>query len=213
MPFLASAIAISQLLNFSLDLLSRLLNTLGMSRSPDYRKAYRAAKRELASLLSQQQKIEKRLVVVRQSIQTLAALCEEKGFEVAPSEEADILLKNTAIADEIRNILKSEHPRWLRPGEVKGHLERLGHDMTKYNNPQATIQMVLKRMVESSAVEEDSDPEGKKIYRASGLLPMYGLEPTKPIIGRPSGGFARAFRKLDSDSKLDKARKDAFSGR
>jgi hypothetical protein len=136
-----------------------------MTRSPDYRKAYRAAKRELSQLLSDQERIEKRLVVVRQSIQTLAALCESKGIEVSPSDEADILLKHTALADEIRSVLKSAHPNWLRPSEVKAHLERLGHDLSRYTNPQATIQMVLKRIVESGNAEE-AQLEGKKVYRA-----------------------------------------------
>lgn len=112
---------------------------------------------------------------MRESIQTLAALCESKGIEIFPSEEADILLKNTALAEEIRNILNSEYPNQLRPGEVRDHLKRLGHDLDKYNNPQAAIQMVLKRMAESGEAEEGKSEDGKKIYSVVNMAAMYGL--------------------------------------
>ncbi len=133
--------------------------------SGHYRKAYEAAQRELLELISEQERIERRLVTVRKSIQTLAALCESKGEEVSPSAEAAYLLEHSTLADEIRIIVKAQYPDWSRPHEIKGELERLGHDLTKYSNPQATIQMVLKRLVESGEVCEMIDREGKKIYR------------------------------------------------
>ena len=44
-------------------------------------------------------------------------------------------------------------------------MERLGHDLSGYSNPQASVQMVLKRMVDSREVEEQANSEGKKEYR------------------------------------------------
>lgn len=173
-PRLASAIALSHMLKLSLTILSRLLIVLGMDSSPDYRKAYRAAKEELAHLLSEQQRIEKRLVVVRQSLQTLAALCESEGIKVSPSEQAGILLENISLAEEIRNILEPRALQWFRPAEVKDELQRLGHDLGKYKNPQATIQMVLKRMAKAGEVEEGSK-DGKKAYRSKKLW-IYGMK-------------------------------------
>jgi len=135
----------------------------------DYRETYQAAQRELAELLVQQQKIEKRIVTVRKSLQTLAELCEDEGVDVELSREAAYLLENTNLADEISVILKSVWPGYLRPHQVKRDLERLGHDLNKYRNPQATIHMVLKRMAESEEVQEGTIPEdGKKTYRITG---------------------------------------------
>jgi hypothetical protein len=136
-----------------------------MAKSSNYKKAYDTAKRELAQLLSQQEALAKRLVTVRESIQTLATLCESEGIIVVPSAEATHLLITVTLADEIRVILRATSPEWLRPAQVKGHLARLGHDLSKYQNPQATIQMVLKRMAESGEVEEMISNEGKKAYR------------------------------------------------
>ncbi|HEU0048092.1 MAG TPA: hypothetical protein VFQ43_10865 [Nitrososphaera sp.] len=137
-----------------------------MAPSSDYRKAYDSAKQELADLLAKQQEVAKRIVVVRQSLQTLATLCESEGVEINRSIEADYLLRHSTLADEIRTILNSVHPGYLRPHQIKTALERLGLDLTQYQNPQATIHMVLKRMTESGEVQEAIVPkEGKKTYR------------------------------------------------
>jgi hypothetical protein len=139
-----------------------------MAHSSDYRKAYDSAKQELADLLATQQEIEKRIIVVRKYLQTSAALCGNDADGIAPSPEASYLLEHAGLADEIRAILNSVHPGYLRPHQIKGDLEALGHNLTKYQNPQATIQMILKRMTESGEVQEGIVPgEGKKTYRLS----------------------------------------------
>lgn len=150
-----------------------------MAESSDYRKAYEAAQRELNDLLSDQQKLERRIVTVRQSLQTLATLCEEEGIEVKPSSDAEYLLEKSTLADEIRSILIAEYPGWQRPNVVKEKLERLGHDLTKYSNPQATIHMILKRMVEAGEAQETEwPPDKKKIYR----IPRNGNDWTQRAI-------------------------------
>ena len=147
-----------------------------MTDSTEYQKAYESAKQELADLLTKQQEVQKRIVLVRQSLQTLAGLCESEGVQLDPSAEASYLLENTTLADEIRTILKAASPEFLRPRHIKFALERLGHDLTQYQNPQATIHMVLKRMAESGEVQEDTIPrDGKKTYRLSGPNPAASL--------------------------------------
>jgi hypothetical protein len=137
--------------------------------STEYQNAYDSAKRELADLLTQRQETERRIVLVRQSLQTLASLCESEGVQIKPSAEASYLLEQSTMADEIRTLLKAAWPERVRPRHVKFALERLGHDLTKYQNPQATIHMVLKRMAESGELEELPIPgEGKKTYRFKG---------------------------------------------
>lgn len=180
-PLLASSIILSHPLNFLLTILSRLLKLLGMSESSDYRKAYEAAKRELIDLLSQQQWIEKRLVKVRQSINTLAAMCEDEGIDFDPSDEADALLEHSTLTEEIRSILQAHYPGWFRPAMVKRELERLGHDLSEYTNPQATTHMILKRLAESKDVEEDVDESGKKTYRKRPAEWMRRIRLDKPL--------------------------------
>lgn len=169
-----SAIDLSHPLKFSLTSLSRLLIVIGMVKpSNDYRKAYEAAKQELTDLLTQQQEVEKRLVIVRQSIQTLASLCESEGVEVEPSVEAEGLLALSTLAADIRAILAAHCFTWFRPNGVKSQLERLGHDLSAYKNPQATIHMVLKRMAESGEIQERVDSEKKTVYMRPSSLESY----------------------------------------
>jgi len=147
-----------------------------MTPSSEYLKAYESAKQELADLLTQQQEAQRRIVLVRQSLQTLAGLCESEGVEIKPSSEASYLLEQSTLADEIRTILKAASPECLRPRHVRDALARLGHDLTQYQNPQATIHMVLKRMAESGEVQEIPIPGiGKKTYRMSGPNPAASL--------------------------------------
>jgi len=143
-----------------------------MTNSTEYQKAYDSAKQELADLLAKQQETERRIVLLRQSLQTLAGLCESEGVEFSPSTEASYLLEQSTLADEIRTVLKAASPEFLRPRHIKFALERLGHDLTEYQNPQATIHMVLKRMAESGEVQEKALPhDGKKTYRFTGPNP------------------------------------------
>ena len=140
---------------------------LGMEQSSDYRKAYDSAKQELTDLLAKQKEIEKRIVKIRQSLQTLATLCEAESVEIEPSEEAAYLLEHSTLADEIRIVLIAMWPNYARPNIVRAMLVRMGRDLTKYTNPLATVHMVLKRMVESGDAQEATTdgPDGKKAYR------------------------------------------------
>jgi hypothetical protein len=161
---LASAMALSRPLNFPLTCLSRLLIVVAMTPISDYKNAYETSRRELADLLALQERVEKRLVVVRQTVKTLAELCESEGVTIESSAEANYLLENSSLADEIRRILAANYDKGFRPSDIRDELKRLGHHLSQYQNPQSTIHMVLKRMVESGDVKEKRDSEGKANY-------------------------------------------------
>jgi len=136
-----------------------------MAPSADYVKAYETAKKELSDLIIRHHEIEKRIILVRQSLQTFATLCESDGIHIDTSGEAHFLIEYSSLADEIRALLKCVRPGYLRPHEIKLQLERLGYDMGKYQNPQATIQMVLARMMDSGEVQEVLSKKERKAYR------------------------------------------------
>lgn len=132
----------------------------------DYKRAYESAKQELAEMIATQDRVGKRIMTLRESLKALATLCESEEVQIEPSVEAAYLLENSNLNEEIQEILKSRWPEWQRPHEVKSQLEALGHDLTKYTNPQAAIQMVLKRLVESgSGAQENKGADGKQVYR------------------------------------------------
>jgi len=164
MFFWASRMDLSHLLTFLLDFLSGVLILLVMASS-EYKRAYDAAKNELAKLLTSQDRLEKRKLELRKTIESLAVLCEGEGVEIEPSMDAADILENSTLADEIRALLRANILREYRPHELKTELSRLGCDLSKYGNPQATIHMVLKRMVESKQVKESQDSQGKSVYQ------------------------------------------------
>jgi hypothetical protein len=154
-----------------------------------YRKAYETAKQELTDLIATQDKLEKRKLVLRKLIETLAGICDSEGIAVEPSAEADYLRMRTTLADEIRAILRSHYPGWCQPLQLKKELEALGHDLEKYTNPQATIHMVLKRMAESGEAQEGTTPEdGKKAYRSSTLHSLGNLQTVFQEVSRQLEG-------------------------
>lgn len=137
----------------------------------DYKAAYDAAKKELAELIDTQERLGKRILLLRDSLRTLASLCGSEEIQIEVSKEAEYLLANASLTQDIQTILKSDYPGCQRPHTVRGKLERLGHDFSKYNNPQAAIHMALKRMAESETdpTEEVTTPDGKKAYRCPTL--------------------------------------------
>ena len=158
--------AVSHVLIFFLDFLSVLLIIVDMSNSSsDYRAAYEAAKKELADLLANETKLEKRKLELRKTIESLGSLCESEEIDLDLSAEADYLLKNTSVADEIRSILRADWSQAFRPREVVQELENIGRDVALFQNPQSTVHMILKRLVESREADELIDDNGKKTYR------------------------------------------------
>jgi hypothetical protein len=147
----------------------------------DFRKAYETAKGQLAELVAEQERLEKKKILLRKTIEALALQCEAEDILLDPSPEATSLLEHTSLSDDIRAILRTSYPQWLRPNMVKQELQRLGRDLKKYRNPQATIHMVLKRLVQGHHAEEMRDAQGKQIYRAvPDLRPLARMRATSP---------------------------------
>lgn len=139
-----------------------------------YKRAYKEAQKELTDLVTQQEEIERRILMLRQTVSNLQALCESKKIEIMPSPGdeyiVEYLLTKSTLPDEIVTILRAYWPAWNRPSEVRNELEKLGYDMARYTNPLATITMVLKRLVEAGKVQEMVHTEqGYKMYRAPRL--------------------------------------------
>lgn len=127
--------------------------------------AYEASQRELIDLLGQQDKLEKRIVTVRQNLHNLAELCNKEGIKISPSVEAKSLLENATLAAELLDVLRAEYPEWLRPSDLRVKLTDLGHDMDSYLNALATIHMILKRHKEANKIRERIHTQGFKVYQ------------------------------------------------
>jgi hypothetical protein len=70
-------------------------------------------------------------------------------------------IRNMTLADAIRAVIKSS-TRAVSVKEVRGKLQDLGFDLSKYDNPLASIHTATNRMVESEELIWVDD-EGKKL--------------------------------------------------
>jgi hypothetical protein len=103
---------------------------------------------------------------MRTTLTALAASCENAGIDIEHSAEADYMIASSSLPDEILGILKAAYPGYHRATVIKEKLEQLGHDMSRYRNPLATIHMVLKRQVEALKAETATNAAGERLYRA-----------------------------------------------
>jgi hypothetical protein len=159
----------------------------------DYRRAFETAKRQLAELIATREQTERKILVLRKSVEMLSTLCESQGVEVDASQEAAYLADNSSIPDEVEKILRAYYPRFMRPNQILDELRKLGRDLSKYDNPQAVVQTILKRMVPDRAYEA-TDGEGKKAYRATPISPD-----VDQIIGRERSHPAAHLQQASTD--------------
>jgi|SRR5579862_3684677 len=148
-----------------------LIEMCPVDHSWDSLDAYRSAAQELREALVEQEALQRRIVSLRKAIETLKSRCRNEGIELPLGrDEAAELLQNP-LPDQIREVLKANAPEALRPNQVLADLKQLGFELGKYKylNPQATIQMLLKRMCGSGEVKEEEDQDGKKIYKYLGV--------------------------------------------
>jgi hypothetical protein len=148
----------------------------------DYRKALDAACREYEALSKQRADLDARLTQLAQSIGNLTKLC---GY--TPTVP-------WGLTDAVRVILKNAgHP--LTALEVRGQLEAMGIDLSKYTSDLAAIHTVLKRLNESGETEFVPRAWGKPTYQWKGPMTPFArsIDNPSPSPARP-GKKARKSR-------------------
>jgi len=149
----------------------------------DYQKAYAAAEQELTELLAAQEQIEKRILSLRQTLSSLAALCKQEDVDFEPGILAGALMDRMGITDDILRIVSSS-PHGLSATEVRDKLKDLGYDLTKYSNPLSTVHVILNRLEDSEKLKSRT-LLGKKFYSAAavGKGIKTGLKRKYPFLG------------------------------
>jgi hypothetical protein len=136
----------------------------------DYERAYAKAEQELADLLAQQEITANRILNLRQTLTSLAALCKEENADFEPGIGAEALIDKMGITEDVLSILRAIYPVSLSPVEVKDRLRDLGYNLEeRYQNPLATVHVILNRLKDSkdNLVEERIEG-GKKVFKAKG---------------------------------------------
>lgn len=135
----------------------------------DYERAYEAAEKELGDLLTHQEHIANRILALRQTLTSLAALCKQEDVDFEPGIGAEALIDRMGITEDILSILRAIYPTTLTAMQVRDRLKDLGYDLEqRYQNPLATIYVVLNRLKDKDDAIEEKIEDGKKVYKAKG---------------------------------------------
>ncbi len=104
-------------------------------------------RKELETLLEQQEEIEQKIAQLKQAIMSFAPLAKEPETNVwAFFGEA------LGMTENIREILQAAYPKNLSPVEIKEQLKSRGQDLSQHKNMMASIHSALKRMLENKEI-------------------------------------------------------------
>lgn len=148
----------------------------------DYQRAYDAAEQELTELLQIQELIEKRTLALRQNLSSLAALCKQDDADFEPGILAGALIDRMGITTDILAIVNRELAA-LSPAEVRDQLKELGYDLSKYQNPLATVHVVLNRLEEQGKIAS-TNVDGRKYFSRKTATPGLSQEAVARIRAR-----------------------------
>jgi hypothetical protein len=88
---------------------------------------------------------------------------------VYPDETEDI--NSLSLANAIRLIINSANTP-VSAKEIRNRLRDLGYDLSKYNNPLASIMTAANRMVEAEELKNYDDEDEKKLMAGPELKPV-----------------------------------------
>ncbi len=141
----------------------------------DYQKAYDAAEKDLAESLQLQEQIEKRILGLRQKVSSLAVLCKQEDSEFEPGVLAGALIDKMGITSDILAIVNGAKGLFgITPPAVRDRLKEIGYDLGKYQNPLATVHVVLNRLEESGQIGSKMVGDKKYFFRKKKTMPFFG---------------------------------------
>src|SRR2546423_7293904 len=133
-------------------------------KNDSYRQAYSDARLELAQALNARDELDRRIAKLRQTVHSLAQLCDEESFDEDALDAVGILLaQDMGLTEACLEVLRAADKELTGP-EVKRGLEKMGFDLTKYENPLASIYPTLNRLAVKDKVMME-EKGGKKTYR------------------------------------------------
>ena len=165
-------------------MLSYTLNLNSNMTTSEYRKALDAAVDELESLLSEQERIEARVMSLRKTVYALSTLCQEAGEKIDWHDRASERLKEvleSSITDDILSVIYNATLPLTTTG-VQHELEKIG-TLENHKNPLATINAVLARLVQQGKIKETTTMGRKSWEKRIIAKVSLAPPPIKPVRG------------------------------
>src|SRR5437588_8450074 len=115
----------------------------------EYKKMLAEMRKELESLLEQQEDIEQKIAQLKQAIISFAPLAKDSDGLIGPLVYA---FAAQGMTDSIREILRAAFPKQLSPVEIKEQLKAKGQNLSEHKNVMASVHSTLKRMLENGEI-------------------------------------------------------------
>jgi hypothetical protein len=115
-----------------------------------YRAALDAAREELEAVLTERSALETRISQLRQTIATLAALCDE-------TPDLDI-----GLTEACRSVLRGATA--LRAPDIRDRVTAMGVDLSKYANGIGAVHTVLKRLIDAGEVRAMTGYDKRTVF-------------------------------------------------
>jgi len=132
----------------------------------EFQLALKAAQDELKQAFGQRQALDKRILELRQLVVSLHnAIANGRAAKVRRGGLAGAFA-DASLMDEIRAVFKAKHSDVLTAQDVIDELTRLGRDVEKYQQPLATIGVMLGRLKEKGEIVNATDRDGKRGFMA-----------------------------------------------
>jgi hypothetical protein len=126
---------------------------------------------ELSQLQEQERQLTLKKARLKGSIDALFPLA-------FPHFQPSLDLRTMSLANAIRLVVKSSNDRAITVKEIRGRLFDIGFDLSRYENPLASIHTASRRMVESEELVWVDD-DGKKLQAGPEMKPITDSGPTE----------------------------------
>ncbi len=165
----------------------------------NYRPIYLAALKELTDLLAEleslderRDRVDRRVIEVKQGVLALGSLCGEQPWVKYPGLFPEMsVFASAGLTPSITTILSRPPGDWMSPVGVRDALKDVGYK-GKSTNILPSVHTVLKRLFDAGKVETENR-DGRTWYRWKGPVPRGSDE-------------ARAALRLQSEQKRARAR-------
>jgi hypothetical protein len=133
-------------------------------------RALSEARQSLEKLLREKQKLDVKIAKMEQVVAALRSVADhDDDHDVVP----------TGFSDAIRGVLKGSSDHALSPMQIREGMLAMGFDLSRYNQPLASIHVVLKRLEKSGEALPIGGADGKRYWWTLNGAPPRGADQQK----------------------------------
>ena len=140
------------------------VRTKSVTVATSFQKALEDAKEQLRHLVVQRDEINLRLEHAQGAIIALAKMLDDAQEASKQLAEMNEIVGPSGLTDAVSRVVQASMDGFTAV-EVRGMLEAMKFDLSKYSNALATIHTTLKRLEASKRVRSYSTPTGETVYQ------------------------------------------------